>query len=56
MNPLVVPATSVKIQIGIPAWVMSSEYFTRNSLYLVRLKIFEWVKFHTRHLHQIQGN
>ena len=36
--------------------VMSSEYFTRTSLYLVRLKIFEWVKFHRRHLHQIQGN
>ena len=36
--------------------VMSSEYFTRASLYLVRLKIFEWVKFHRRHLHQIQGN
>ena len=22
----------------------SDEYFTRNSLYLVRLKIFEWIK------------
>ena len=35
---------------------MSSENFTRTSLYLVRLKIFEWVKLHKRHLHQIQGN
>ena len=35
---------------------MSSEYFTRTSLYLVRLKIFEWMKFLGRHLHQIQGN
>ena len=34
----------------------SSEYFTRTSLYLVRLKIFKWVKFHRRHLRQIQGN
>ena len=32
---------------------MSSEYFTRTSLYLVRLKIFEWIKLH---LHQIQRN
>ena len=39
MNPLVVPETSVK--------------FTRTSLYLVRLKIFEWIKLH---LHQIQRN
>ena len=35
---------------------MSSEYFTRTSLYLVRLKIFEWIKLLRRHLHQIQGN
>ena len=35
---------------------MSCENSTRTSLYLVRLKIFEWVKFHRRHLHQIQGN
>ena len=34
----------------------SSEYFTRTSLYLVRLKIFKWVKIVTRHLRQIQGN
>ena len=39
MNPLVVPETSVK--------------FTRTSLYLVRLKIFEWIKLH---LYQIQRN
>ena len=45
-----------QIQIGIPACAMSSEYFTRTSLYLVRLKIFEWIKFVRRHLHQIQGN
>ena len=30
-----------QIQIGIPACVMSCEYFTRTSLYLVRLNIFE---------------
>ena len=35
---------------------MSSEYFTRTSLHLVRLKIFEWIKCLRRHLHQIQGN
>ena len=35
---------------------MSSEYFTRTSLYLVRLKTFEWMKFLRRHLHQVQGN
>ena len=29
------------LQIDIPACVMSSEYFTRISPYLVRLKIFE---------------
>ena len=40
----------------IPVCAMSSEYFTRTSLYLVRLKIFEWIKFLRRHLHQIQGN
>ena len=41
-----------QIQIGIPACVMSSEYFTRTSLYLVSLENFEWIG----HLHQIQGN
>ena len=41
---------------GISACVMSSEYFTRTSLYLVRLKVFEWIKFLRIHLHQIQGN
>ena len=35
---------------------MGSEYFKRTSLYLVRLKIFEWIKFLRTHLHQIQGN
>ena len=35
---------------------MSSEYFKRTSLHLVRLKIFEWIKCLRRHLHQIQGN
>ena len=35
---------------------MGSEYFTRTSLYLVRLKIFGWIKFLRRHLHQIQEN
>ena len=35
---------------------MSREYFTRTSLYLVRLKIFEWIKLLRRHLRQIQGN
>ena len=32
------------------------KYFTETSLYLVRLKIFEWTKFLRRHLHQFQGN
>ena len=45
-----------QIHIGIPAWVMSSEYFTRTSLYLIRSKIFEWIKILRRHLHEIQGN
>ena len=45
-----------QIQLGISACVMSSEYVTRTSLYLDRLKIFEWMKFLKRHLHQIQGN
>ena len=44
-----------QIQRGISACVMS-RYFTRTSLYLVRLKIFEWIKFLRRHLHQIQEN
>ena len=35
---------------------MSSEYFPRTSLYLVRLKIFEWIKFLRRYLHQIPEN
>ena len=56
MNPLVVPVTTVEIQIGIPACAMSSKYFARTSLYLVRLNVFEWIKFLRRHLHQIQGN
>ena len=45
-----------QIQIGIPACRMSSEYFMRTSLYLVRLKIFEWIKLLRRNLRQIQGN
>ena len=51
MNPLVVPVTGVK-----SACVMSSEYFTRTSLYLIRLEIFEWIKLLRRHLHQFQEN
>ena len=31
-------------------------HFTGTSLYLVKLKIFEWTKFLRRHLHQFQGN
>ena len=42
-----------QIQISIPACVMSREYFTRTSLYLVRLKISEWTTLHWRHSHQI---
>ena len=34
---------------------MSSEYVMRTSLYLDRLKIFEWMKFLRRHLRQIRG-
>ena len=32
-----------------------SEYFTRTSQYLVRLKILEWIEFLRRHLHQIHS-
>ena len=56
MNPLVVPVSGVQFKAAFSACVMSSEYFTRTSLYLVRLKIFEWIKFLRRHLHQIQEN
>ena len=45
-----------QIQISIPACMMSSEYFTRTSVYLVTLKISEWIKLLWRHSHQIQGN
>ena len=45
-----------QIQSGISACIMSSEYFTRTSLYLVRLEIFEWIKLLRRHLHQFQEN
>ena len=45
-----------QIQSGISACVMSSEYFTRTSLYLVRLEIFECIKVLRRHLHQFQEN
>ena len=44
VNPVVVPVT---IQIGIPACVIRSEYFTKTSLYLVRLKISDWLKLKT---------
>ena len=30
---------------------MSSEYFTRTSVYLVRLKIFEWIVNFFRDIH-----
>ena len=59
MNPFVVPVTSVKFKPAFlhrSAGVMSSEYFTRTSLYLVRLEIFEWIKLLRRHLHQFQEN
>ena len=45
-----------QLQSGISACVMSREYFTRTSLYLVRLEIFEWIKLLRRHLHQFQEN
>ena len=35
------PRNYCQIQISIPACAMGNEYFTRNFLYLVRLKIFE---------------
>ena len=45
-----------EIQIGIPACVMSSEYFTRTSLYLVRFEDL-WVdKIALKTLTSIQGN
>ena len=56
MNRLVVPVTGVKFKSAIPPCVTSSENFTRTFLYLVILKVFEWIKFLTRHLYQIQGN
>ena len=59
MNRLVVPRNWCQIQSGISACLMSSEYplvFTRTSLYLVRLEIFEWIKLLRRHLHQFQEN
>ena len=34
-----------QIQISIPVCMIKSEYFMRTCLYLVRLKIFEWIKF-----------
>ena len=37
-----------QIQSGISACVMSSEHFTRTSLYLVRLEIFEWINMEVR--------
>ena len=43
-----------QIQIGIPARVMSSEYFTRTSLYLVNgLNIFIYIKFRETELVEI---
>ena len=45
-----------QIQICIPVCVMDSEYFMITSLYLVRLKIFEWIKLLQRNSHQIPGN
>ena len=33
---------------------MGSEYFMRTSLYLVGLKIFEWIKLLQRYLHQFR--
>ena len=57
MNPLISRSRNwCQIQSGISACVMSSEYFTRTSLYLVRLEIFEWIKLLRRHLHQFQEN
>ena len=56
MKPLVVPVTGVKFNSAFWTCVMSSEYVTRTSLYLDRLKIFEWMKFLRIHLHQIQGS
>ena len=55
MNPLVVPVTSVKFKSELlhAKWPVN---ITRTCLYLVRLKIFEWIKILRRHLHQIQGN
>ena len=53
MNPFVVP---VNTTVDISACAMSSEYFTRTSLYLIRLKIFQWIKFLRRRSNQIQGN
>ena len=46
-------SSECKIQIYIPACVISSEDFTMFSLYLVRVKMFEWIKLNRRLLHQI---
>ena len=45
-----------QIEICIPVYEVRNEYFSRTSLYLVRLKIFEWIELLWRHSHKIQGN
>ena len=58
MNPLVVPETSVKFKsapcICTEQWIFYENFSV--SVYVVRLKIFEWTKSFRRHLHQILGN
>ena len=44
------------IQICIPAFIMSSKYFTITSLYWVDWKIFEGIKFPWTHVYQNQEN
>ena len=56
MNPLIVPVTVVKFKLAFLHAQWAVNIFTRTFLYLVRLKIFEWIKLVRRHLHQIQGN
>ena len=45
MNPFVVPFNSDKLKSAFFAFALSSEYFTRTSLYLVRLKYFHGLHF-----------
>ena len=54
MNPLIVPVTIVKFNSAFlhAQWAVNILW----ELPCIWLKIFEWIKFVRRYLHQIQGN